>query len=259
MLVGGGGTHGDVVVDAAAARDLWGIENLAGIPGSMGGAVVQNIGAYGAELSERFAYADALRVDTGESVRITPATAAFAYRESVFKRDKNLLITHVALKLIADSAPNTRYGDLERARASGVPLASPAEVARAVRGIRARKFPSPGVEGTAGSFFKNPVVSSEEALELQKRFPGLPIFPAPAGGRKVPLAWLLDHALSLKGYARGPARLYEAQPLVLVASPGAAATDVNALARDIAKRVFAATGIELEREVEYVGDVEKLF
>lgn len=256
ILVAGAGACWDDVVNACAALELWGIENLAGIPGTTGGAAVQNIGAYGAEFSSRFVYAEALSANTKERVRITPAEAKYTYRDSVFKNDKNLIVTRVALALTSSGAPNLTYGDLARAALEGVPLATPAEVAHAVRGIRARKFPAPDAEGTAGSFFKNPVVSVGKARELISRYPGLPIFTSPRGEAKIPLAWLLDKALSLKGYARGAARLYEAQPLVLVARAGAMAADVEALARDVAERVREATGLVLEREVEYVGDVE---
>jgi len=253
LLVAGAGVSWDAVVDAAAARAVYGIENLAGIPGTLGGAVVQNIGAYGAELKDVFEYADVIDSTTGESRRILGSDAAFAYRTSLFKGHRDLVITSVALRLKKRSEPNVAYADLARARESGVPLATPSDIVRAVRDIRTLKFPSGAGEGTAGSFFKNPVISSAQAEELRERFPGMPLFPQEDGRVKVALAWLLDHALSLKGHAEGSVRCYEKQPLVIVAQNGATARDVHAFVDRIAARVLAETGIAIEREVESFG------
>ena len=253
LCIADAGASWEDVVDAAAARGLFGIENLAGIPGTMGGAAVQNIGAYGAELEEVFAYADVIDRATGTKRRVMPAEAAFAYRSSFFKSNRDMIIVRVALRLAKRSVPNTAYADLAREEALGVPLVTALDVVRAVRTIRARKFPDIAHEGTAGSFFKNPVVSSEHAAELGARFPGLPVFPQGDGRVKLPLAWILDHALGLRGYAKGPVRLYEKQPLVLVARRGATAGDVDALADEVRERVLAVTGIAIEREVETFG------
>lgn len=250
VLTAGAGESWDEVVNAAALRGLWGLENLAGIPGTMGGAAVQNIGAYGAELSEVFAYADVLDASTGEAKRITREDAVFGYRDSRFKKDRSLIILRVALTLSTRATPRLSYADLVRAGEQGTPLGSPGEIAGAVRGIRAQKFPDLHLEGTAGSFFKNPVISPARAEALLARYPELPTFPQALGGVKVSLAWLLDHALSLRGFSKGAARLFERQPLVIVAGEGAGARDVEALALLVEARVRDALGIELEREVE---------
>ncbi len=254
LVVADAGTPWDAVVDAAALRGWWGIENLAGIPGTAGGAAVQNIGAYGAELADVFAYADVLDAATGAPERVLRADAAFGYRTSVFKKRRGLVITRVALALALarDGRPNLSYPDLARGRAAGAPLRTPAAVASAVRAVRAGKFPP---DGSAGSFFKNPVLAPPEAAALAARYPGLPQFPQD-GGVKVSLAWLLDNALALKGFSVGRARLYERQPLVIAAAEGATAAEVDALARAVAQRVKNTLGIALEREVEYVGQVE---
>lgn len=250
-LCAGAGAIWEDIVDAACMRALHGIENLAGIPGTLGGAVVQNIGAYGAELAPAFAYAEAIRSDTGETMRITNAEATFGYRSSIFRKHPELVITRVALSLPKNAELRTNYVDLAEAAASGT-LTNPTDVARAVRAIRAAKFPSRKDEGTAGSFFKNPILTQTHAAFLAEKFPGLPTFPQGDGTVKVPLAWILDHVVSLKGYARGPVRLYEKQPLVIVAQAGARASDVDALAHEIAENVREATGIIIEREVETV-------
>lgn len=253
LIIAGAGAMWEDIVDAACASDLYGIENLAGIPGTLGGAVVQNIGAYGAELAPVFAYAEVMDNATGKESRITREEALFAYRSSLFKTHPELIIVRVALVLAKHAPLQTAYADLVRAREAGTSLTTPKEVAHAVRGIRARKFPTPAEGGTAGSFFKNPVLTEEVAAALAERYPGLPTFPQGEGRVKVPLAWILDHALALKGYAKGPVRLYEKQPLVIVAQTGARAEDVDALAREIHARVFDATSIIIEREVETFG------
>lgn len=249
-LIAGAGEGWNEVVNAAALRGLWGIENLAGIPGTIGGAAVQNIGAYGMELSDAFAYADVIDGTTGEAKRMSREDAAFAYRDSRFKKDRSLIIMRVALALSPAGAPRISYADLARASQRGVSLETPEEIACAVRGIRAQKFPDLHLEGTAGSFFKNPVISPARAEALLARYPELPTFPQALGGVKVSLAWLLDHALSLRGFSKGAARLFERQPLVIVAGEGAGARDVEALALLVEARVRDALGIELEREVE---------
>ena len=249
-ITAGAGTSWDRIVDEAAARGAFGIENLAGIPGSVGGAAVQNIGAYGGEFSRSFVRASCIDARTGEPADIDAPTARFSYRSSIFKERPELIITKIELELSKDGTPDLSYADLVRAKGAGVPLTTPAEVAAAVRAIRARKFPP---SGTAGSFFKNPTLPMEAAAAIAERFPGLPAFPQEGGGVKVSLAWLLDHALSLKGHAKGAVRLFENQPLVIVASEGARARDVEALAREIEERVREELGITLEREVETFG------
>ena len=252
-LVAGAGALWEDIVDAACSHELHGIENLAGIPGTLGGAAVQNIGAYGAELSPVFSYAEVIDSTTGAKRRIAKEEASFAYRTSTFKQHPELLITRVALTLKKQAPLRTEYADLVRAVESGVALVTPADVAKAVRAIRAQKFPSSKEEGTAGSFFKNPIVPQALAASLIEKFPGLPTFPLENGMVKIPLAWILDHALSLKVYAKGLVRLYEKQPLVLVAQTGASAADVDAFANEISERVHEATQIRIEREVETIG------
>jgi UDP-N-acetylmuramate dehydrogenase len=249
-LVAGAGEAWDAVVDAAAARGESGIENLAGIPGTVGGAVVQNIGAYGAELSSAFLYADVYDAAADTVLRVPRDAAAFAYRDSVFKQRPCWSIVRAAFRVARGNALRTGYADLVRAAERGVPLDTPAAVASAVRGVRRGKFPNPALLGTAGSFFKNPLLTPAAAEALSKKYPELPLFPQDDGRVKVPLAWILDRVLSLKGFRKGSTRAFEMQPLVLVAEQGASARDVMLLAREITEHVFTATGIEIEREVE---------
>ncbi len=247
-VVAGAGARWDALVEAAAARHAWGIENLAGIPGTAGAAPVQNIGAYGAELADTLAWVDAFDTNTDAVIRLTREECAFGYRTSRFKRDRTLIILRIALALSTAPNPRLSYADLARAQASGAALTNPGEIANAVRAIRAKKFPDLTKVGTAGSFFKNPVLSSAAYAALAQKYPGIPGFPF-EGKVKVSLAWILDHALSLKGFGEGNARLFEAQPLVIVAEPGARACDVERLAHVVAQKVFEKTNIELEWEV----------
>lgn len=244
----GAGYSWDALVRAAASEGLWGIENLAGIPGTAGAAPVQNIGAYGAELADTFLWAECYDAATDSVIRIDAEGAAFGYRESRFKREPNLIIMRIALRLSHVPSPKTAYADLQRLIDVGEALDTPARIGDAVRRVRARKFPDLALFGTAGSFFKNPTITSESYDVLKARYPELPGFET-AQGIKVPLAWILDRALDLRGFSMGRARLFENQPLVLVTEPGATAQDVNALADAVAEKVFAATGIAIEREV----------
>lgn len=259
LLTAGAGVAWDEVVAYAAERSLFGIENLAGIPGTVGGAVVQNIGAYGAEFEQVFAYADVYNMRTRTYERIDRARAAFGYRTSFFKEHRELLVVRVAVRLSKRGTLILSYPDLARAKSEGAPLATPKDVAMAVRGIRSRKFPTSAEGGTAGSFFKNPILTQEQLVYVAARFPNVPMFPQKNGNIKIPLAWILDHGLSLKGYSVGSARLYERQPLVIIAGVNARAEDIDALARIVSNRVHDATRIRIEREVETFSERKTFF
>ncbi|HUQ30374.1 MAG TPA: UDP-N-acetylmuramate dehydrogenase [Candidatus Paceibacterota bacterium] len=249
-VVADAGAPWDELVSAASARGLWGTENLADIPGTVGGALVQNIGAYGAELKDIFVEAEVLHLPSSTQRVITKNEAGFGYRTSLFKKQPEFLIMRATLALAPLGMPQLSYPDLVKANERGEVLRTPTEIAEAVRRIRRGKFPNLDEEGTAGSFFKNPIVSAEQAARLTEQFPELRQFPHKDGLVKVSLAWILDHVLHLNGFAMGHARLFERQPLVIATSFGATAEEVENLGAEIAKRVFDATGIAIEREVE---------
>ena len=255
-LIAGAGVPWDRFVREAASRELWGIENLAGIPGTVGAAPVQNIGAYGMEIRETLAYVDALDTRTGDIVRFSREECGFGYRESRFKHEPWLVILQVAFSLSRVGQPRIGYADLASAREQGKDLSTPSAIGEAVREIRGRKFPDLALHGTAGSFFKNPIVSPEKHAELAGRYGAIPSFPA-NGGVKIPLAFILDRVLGLRGYAEGRVSLFGNQPLVLVANDDASAHEIDAFAHMIAKRVFDETGIHIEREVRYFPLEEK--
>ncbi len=250
LIVANAGVTWEDVVEDAVAQHLFGIENLAGIPGTLGGAAVQNIGAYGTEFSNVFEYADVFNILTGSYERISHAQASFAYRSSIFKEHRELVVVRVALRLVKNAVPTISYPDLVHAQLEGVSLKTPIEIARTVRAIRSKKFPQSKEGGTAGSFFKNPVVTRKHAESIAIRFPTIPMFPQKDGAVKIPLAWILDKVLSLKGFSNGNARVYEKQPLVIVAGDGTRVKEIDDLARKVEELVYAATSIRVEREVE---------
>ncbi len=249
FLTAGAGVSWDTFVREAAARELWGIENLAGIPGTVGAAPVQNIGAYGAEVKDTIHTLRVLDTRTGEISVLTNEACEFGYRDSAFKRDSGRIILSVTFALSETPAPSLSYKDLTSAAERGEDLSTPHAIGEVVRAIRALKFPDLSCVGTAGSFFKNPTVSVETYESLKARNPAIPGF-LNETGVKIPLAFVLDKVLGLRGYTQGAVSLYDAQPLVLVARNGATAHDIDTFANAIAARVQDEVGIVIEREVQ---------
>jgi UDP-N-acetylmuramate dehydrogenase len=249
LAIADAGVSWNAFVEETAERELWGLENLAGIPGTVGAAPVQNIGAYGREAADVLAWVEAYDPVQDAFVQISKDDCAFAYRDSRFKRSPGLLITRVAFSLSKEPQPLLSYPDLRARLEAGADLASPRAIAQEVRAIRAQKFPDLSLYGTAGSFFKNPTISPEAYARLSAQHDGLPGY-ANATGVKIPLAWILDHVLGMRGFAHGPVSLFEKQPLVLVAQKGATAHDVDALAAIVTERAHDATNIFIEREVQ---------
>jgi len=248
MLSAGAGVEWDMLVREAAVRDLWGLENLAGIPGTVGAAPVQNIGAYGAEVKDTLYAVDVFDSEKGSMDTMHAEDCAFGYRDSCFKHDARFVILSVSFRLTRFGAPNIDYKDLNLVREQGIDLSTPAAIGDAVRTIRARKFPDLAKVGTAGSFFKNPTIPEDTFNSLKKQYEALPGFPN-EHGVKIPLAFILDKVLNLRGHAEGNVSLFENQPLVLVAQNGATQREVDTFATDIAARVYDVTGIVVEREV----------
>lgn len=246
-LIAAAGESWDALVLCAVREGLWGLENLSGIPGSVGAAPVQNIGAYGTEVKDTLRWLEAYDTKSGEVKRFNNEDCTFGYRTSLFKREAGrYVILRAAFRLRVDDTPNLSYKDLH-----GAADKSLSGIRDTVLAIRARKFPDLSVEGTAGSFFLNPVVGEAKAQELLAKYPDLPHF-AVEGGVKLSLAWLLDHALDLRGLSQGSARLFERQPLVIAASRDARAQEVVNLAKRVAHEVKDKLGIALEEEVRII-------
>ena len=227
-----------------------GLENLALIPGTVGAGPVQNIGAYGVELAERFESLDAVDLVTGRSVTLGPEICAFAYRDSVFKHSLagRSVITRVRFRLPRPWRPVLGYLELQKKIAeSGIAAPTPRQVFDWVSAIRSAKLPDPRVIGNAGSFFKNPTVTPEQCQDIIARDPGIVHYPMPDGSIKLAAGWLID-ACGWKGKSVGQAGVYEKQALVLVNRGGATGGEVVTLARAIQTSVYERFGIRLEPE-----------
>jgi len=227
-----------------------GLENLALIPGTVGAAPVQNIGAYGLELKDRFESLDAVDLVTGRSVTLGPQICAFGYRDSVFKHSLagRTLITRVRFRLPRPWQPVLGYLDIERKmREAGVAAPSPRQIFDWVCAIRRAKLPDPALIGNAGSFFKNPVVTTEQCRDIIGRDPEIVHYPMPDGTVKLAAGWMID-ACGWKGKSVGQAAVYERQALVLVNRGGAIGAEVMTLARAIQESVYGRFGIRLEPE-----------
>ena len=250
ILFVGAGVAWDSVVSYAVENGWWGIENLSGIPGTIGGSPIQNIGAYGVEVASCIQSVSVYDPDTDFFLTHEHRACDFRYRQSAFKsgRFKSHIIIGVTFTLSETPRPILSYKDVRERIDEASPSLS--HVRNTILNIRALKFPKIE-EGTAGSFFANPIISEEEAHALSVRFPHLPMFPEERGV-KISLAWILDHVLSMKGHRVGSARLYEKQPLVVVTSAEGNAKDVDILAEEITERVYDATGVAIVREVQHI-------
>jgi UDP-N-acetylmuramate dehydrogenase len=238
------------------SQGLYGLENLALIPGSVGAAPVQNIGAYGVEMCEFLHTVRAVSLVTGEPREFSRAECGFGYRESCFRRTQGhseWLILSVRFRLLSKPQPRFDYPDLRARFASSSPAPTPEQIAHAVCAIRQRKLPNPAELGNAGSFFRNPITTAEQALQLAKAHPAMPRYPDrnQPGLVKIPAAWLIDQC-GWKGYRRGDAGVHDQHALVLVNHGHASGTELLALAHDIRASVAERFNLVLEPEVVMV-------
>jgi len=250
VVEAGAGESWHALVEFTLQHDLPGLENLALIPGTVGGAPVQNIGAYGVELQDCFEELDAVDLVTGRSVTLGPRVCAFGYRDSVFKHALagRSLITRVRLRLPKPWRPVLGYLELQKKIAeTGIAEPSPRQVFDWVCAIRRAKLPDPALIGNAGSFFKNPVVTPEQCRDIIGRDPEIVHYPMPDGSVKLAAAWMID-ACGWKGKSVGQAGVYERQALVLVNRGAAIGSEVMTLARAIQESVYGRFGIRLEPE-----------
>ncbi|WP_184037220.1 UDP-N-acetylmuramate dehydrogenase [Chitinivorax tropicus] len=227
-----------------------GLENLSLIPGTVGASPIQNIGAYGVEMKDCFHSLTALEVSTGTVHTFDHAACRFAYRDSMFKHvaPGHYIILDVTFRLPKKPQWHTSYGEVqaELARQGVVELSAQA-ISDAICTIRRRKLPDPAQIGNAGSFFKNPVVSTVLAESLKKQFNQMPTYPQPDGTTKLAAGWLIDQC-GWKGHVEGAVGVYEKQALVLINRGGAAGSEICNLAKRIQHSVMAKFGIEIEPE-----------
>ena len=258
MTVGSGVVFDDFVARTCEAG-LWGAENLSLIPGEVGAAAVQNIGAYGVEAKDIIAGVVCLDTsDWTKTVFKTPELA-YGYRDSMFKHEKGrYIVTSVLFRLTRKYSPKLDYGGIRAALEGAEQPLTPQIVRDAIIGIRRAKLPDPAEKGSAGSFFKNPVIPREHferiVAQTAAKDPAVqvPHYDLPDGTVKVPAAWLID-SCGFRGAEKGGAKVYEKQPLVIVNESGCASPeDIISLEQDIISTVSSTYGIDLHPEVEHV-------
>lgn len=248
----GAGEVLDHVIQETCEKGLWGLENLSSIPGSVGATPVQNVGAYGVEVSSLITEVKAINIDTLEEKTFSNDECAFAYRDSFFKTEegKSWVIVEVVYELSREMNPQLSYADLAplRERVDVTPMV----VREAVQIIRADKFPDWHVVGTAGSFFKNPIITREHFAELQSEYPAIVGHNHGTDSVKVSLGWILDKVCGLKGYTLGNVGLFEKQALVLVTKSSATAEEIKNFTAYVQEKVFEKTKIKIETEVLFI-------
>jgi len=231
------------------ARGLSGLENLSLIPGSVGAAPMQNIGAYGVEIKDVFHSLVALDRQTGELREFSLQDCAFGYRDSVFKHQVGRwLILRVRFKLSFAATLHLDYGPVrQRLQEQGIEQPTPIHVSRAICAIRSEKLPDPAVLGNAGSFFKNPVIPAELAARIKQDHPGLVAYPQADGHVKLAAGWLIEQA-GWKGFREGDAGVHALQSLVLVNYGAATGLELLKLAQRIQADILERFGVSLEME-----------
>ncbi len=240
------------VVLFAISNGWGGIENLALIPGTVGAAPMQNIGAYGVEAKNVIETVTCWHWEEKTFLTLNSSECSFGYRDSIFKhglKDK-AIITSVVFKLQKQPEYNTSYGAIQQElEHMGITELSVKAIANAVMNIRRSKLPDPAVIGNAGSFFKNPTISVASYSELQPSFPHIPSYPVNEATVKIPAGWLIEQC-GWKGYRAGDTGVHAKQALVLVNYAHASGSDIWKLSGEIVDSVKKKFGIELEREVQ---------
>ena len=236
-------------------RGYGGIENMSLIPGSVGAAPMQNIGAYGCEIKDVLTYVKAIHLDTLEMVQFSNKECEFGYRESIFKTSAKhqYFITDIGVKLTKKNhSTHTRYGDIEDwLTARHIQKPTIEDISNAVISIRESKLPNPAVLGNSGSFFKNPIISTTQFESLMTKFPTLKSYKIDDQKVKIPAGWLIE-SLGWKGKRIGNTGSHKNQALVLVNYGNASGNEVYQLSEDIKKSVWETYGIILETEVNII-------
>ncbi len=259
--IGAGENWDDFVADTVT-RELWGIENLSAIPGTVGAAPIQNIGAYGTEVKDVVEKVEALDAETGITRELSRSECKFGYRDSLFKspEGKRFIVTSVTFRLTSTGVAKLDYRDVAAYFADRTTPPALSDIRAAIVAIRARKFPDLREIGTAGSFFKNPIIEKSVYGRLTERFSDMPAFPVDAVDSrvseqvKIPAAWLIEHVGGFRGVRHGAVGSFQNQALVIVNCGDAKAAEVETFAQEIRAKIFAETDIELEFEVQILGD-----
>ncbi len=246
----GAGVSLDTCVLELVQRKLWGLENLSGIPGTMGAVPIQNVGAYGVEAKDVVVCVSVYNTETDTVDELTNEACRFGYRDSLFKHEDEKKYIILSVTCVVTHTPQRKlaYKDLEiYFRENSTPSID--EVRVAVLAIRSKKFPDWNIVGTAGSFFKNPIIPKSEYESLQVKYPDIPGYAVSGGMVKIPLGWVLDSVLHLKGHREDGVGLFEEQALVLVCEKGTSSENIKNFSQKIIDRVMEETGLIVEREV----------
>jgi UDP-N-acetylmuramate dehydrogenase len=250
----GSGENWHTLVEFCVAKGWYGIENLALIPGTVGAAPIQNIGAYGAELSDVFINLETFNF-IDKTIKIVDKTdCKFGYRDSIFKNKlkKTTIVTAITLKLKKNGSVNTEYGALKNYLIKhNIQTPSIKDVFEAVINIRKSKLPDPDEIGNTGSFFKNPIVDTEKYKQLKSKYSSIPSYQISHKQVKIPAAWLIDEA-GWKGYRQGDAGVHVNQALVLVNYGKASGREIELLSHKIQLDVQEKFGVKLEPEVNII-------
>ncbi len=249
------GENWDNLVNETVEKELYGLENLSYIPGTVGASPVQNIGAYESEVKDTIYSVRVYDTKSGEFLDLENEKCNFSYRNSLFKKEKNrYIVISVTFRLKRDGEVNISYKDLrEYFNLKNDNKPSLVEVRNAVIDIRKNKLPDINMVGTAGSFFKNPIIDREKAEELKDKYSNLPVYETEDKDRvKVSLAWIIDHICEYKNVRKGNVGIYKNQALVIVNEGDATAEEIIDFVNDIKKIVKEKTDIEIEMEVEQI-------
>ncbi|RLD55813.1 MAG: UDP-N-acetylenolpyruvoylglucosamine reductase [Bacteroidetes bacterium] len=248
----GASENWDSWVAHAIEKGWYGLENLSLIPGSVGSAPVQNIGAYGVELKDRFEWVEAWDLHEKQLVRLDHKACAFGYRSSIFKGEEKgrYIITHVAFRLNSKPDLQLDYGMVKKefTKAKG---STPQDLRKVIIAIRSAKLPDPEQYGNAGSFFKNPLVDRTIFSCIRVEYPDVPFYPDAGNQMKIPAAWLIEKS-GWKGKRIGNVGTWPSQPLVLVNYDGATGQEIYDFSQKILEDVDRIFGVILEREVNVI-------
>ena len=250
----GSGETWDDVVALCVQRGWYGAENLSLIPGDVGASAVQNIGAYGTEVKDIVERIEAVDVGTGQMVEIAASKCQYGYRDSRFKHEwhQRFFITAVTYRLSLSFEPRLDYGNIREMLAQrGITQPTAAQLRQVIIDIRNAKLPDTKVEGNAGSFFVNPVVSREKYEQLAAEYPGMPHYTTDDGREKIPAGWLIEQC-GWKGRTLGRAGVHHRQALVLVNKGGATGEEVLRLCETVKADVRSKFGIEIHSEVNII-------
>lgn len=254
IVKAGAGVNWQSLIDFSLKHGLYGIENLTLIPGTCGAAPMQNIGAYGTEISDVFDSLEAIDLFTGKKEIFRISDCAFGYRQSIFKNalKNKYIISSICLRLSNHFTPVLSYGALtQRLAEKGINSPKAHEISQMVAAIRMEKLPDPTLQGNAGSFFKNPVIEMKHYEDIKQSFPEIPAYIQKEGNVKIPAAWLIERT-GLKGFQKGKARVHDRQALVLVNAGNASGAEILELSQLVAEKVLSTFSIRLEPEVNIV-------